>query len=135
MADSPRSLIIAGSRDLDDQDARAVEAVHDAFATFVSKHWWPDVILSGMALGADTIGWQLAELFEIPVRAFPVYSRDWSTLGPKAGPLRNQRMVDDAHGLVVVRYPDSRGSADVLRRARKKGIPIVDLVLERRPHG
>lgn len=130
-----RALIIAGSRDLDEYDEIDRVLVHEAFGRFVAEHFWPDVVFSGMATGADMIGWRLAELHEIPVRAFPVYSRDWSLLGPKAGPLRNQRMVDDAHGLLIVRYPDSRGSADVLRRARKKGIPIIDRVIERRRDG
>jgi hypothetical protein len=40
-------------------------------------------------------------------------------------------MVRDADGLVVVRYRDSRGSKNVLGLAQEKGIPIVDVLLER----
>lgn len=69
----------------------------------------------------------LAEKAGIPVER---YEADWSR-GPKAGPERNMNMIAVSDGLVVCRFADSRGSADVHERAVKKGIPIVDVVLER----
>ena len=46
---------------------------------------------------------------------------------PAAGPLRNQRMVDvGADVCVAFLLPDSRGTRDCMRRARKAGIPVQE---------
>lgn len=125
------NLVVAGSRDLTplhyDVVARAID-------TWIEKHARTgDVrIVEGGARGAD----QLAATYSrVRLVGHQRVRADWESDGKAAGPIRNQRMIDDAHGLVVVRYPDSRGSADVLRRARKKGIPIIDRVIERRRDG
>ena len=47
---------------------------------------------------------------------------DWKKLGKKAGPLRNQKMVDRADGIVL--FPGGVGTTDVATRAREKGIRI-----------
>lgn len=94
--------------------------VAEAAERFVSAHWRPDVVLSGACRGGDEMGEHWARVSEIPVERYPA---NW------AGPQRNQLMVDLADGLVVVRGRGSRGSADVLNRAQRKGIPIVDVVL------
>lgn len=64
------------------------------------------------ALTAKTLGWKVT-----PVPA------DWS-LGKKAGPLRNQRMIDMKPDKLL-RFPGGRGTADCERRARAAGIEVV----------
>lgn len=100
----------------------------------------PHVVVHGCCRGADEAGGQWAHGRGIHVREFPA---DW-TRGPKAGPERNHQMVQHlaryattafATGLgamaVVVRFPDSRGSADVLRRLHKAGILTRDIKVPR----
>lgn len=50
---------------------------------------------------------------------------DFAGLGPKAGPLRNQEMVDLGADLCLA-FPQegSRGTWDCVRRAKAAGIPV-----------
>lgn len=119
-----KRLIIAGSRDL--VCRLHCVTVASAAERFVASHWMPDIVLSGGACrGADELGEHWAKTVGIPIEKYPA---DWSQ-GRRAGPTRNALMVDLADGLVVVRGRGSRGSADVLNRAQRRGIPIVDVVL------
>jgi len=43
---------------------------------------------------------------------------------PAAGPIRNQEMVDSGLDLLVA-FPGGRGTADMVRRAKAAGIPIM----------
>lgn len=48
---------------------------------------------------------------------------------PAAGPIRNQRMVDVGAGVCVAfLFPDSRGTQDCVRRAKKANIPVQTIV-------
>jgi hypothetical protein len=88
-----------------------------------------DAVLTGCADGVDLTGELWADVERIPVEHHPA---DWKTHGKAAGPIRNQAMVEAATHLLVIRYPDSRGSADVLRRAKRAGLVVVaDVVMER----
>lgn len=50
---------------------------------------------------------------------------DWEKHGRKAGPLRNQRMVDlGADVCLAFPYGESRGTRDCARRAEMAGIPV-----------
>ena len=53
------------------------------------------------------------------------YPADFKKLGKKAGPLRNQEMVDSG-AEVCLAFPedDSRGTWDCVRKAKKAGIPV-----------
>lgn len=119
-----RRLIIAGSRDLSCKLHCVIVA--QAAERFVGQHWRPDFVISGACKGADTLGEHWADTMGIAVKRYPA---EWSKLGSAAGPIRNQLMVDVSDGLVVVRGRKSCGSHDVLTRAQRKGIPIVDVVL------
>lgn len=86
------------------------------------------VIVHGACRGADQMAANCAKYFGYEVRAYPA---DWSR-GPKAGPERNQRMLDDsrprrvlAFGIVDDAGNLSRGTADMVRRALKAGVPVT----------
>ena len=54
------------------------------------------------------------------------YCADWKEHGKAAGPIRNQRMIEDADMLVA--FPGhgySRGTRDCIKRAKAKGIPVI----------
>ncbi len=119
-----KRLIVAGSRHC--TWAAHASIIRGAIRAFITFYWRPDIIVSGGAKGADEIGERLAAQAGIPVER---YGADWSR-GPKAGPERNARMIAVSDGLVVCRFADSCGSADVHARAEKKGIPVVDCLLE-----
>ena len=78
-------------------------------------------VVCGCARGADTGGRTWAETLGIPVALFPA---DWPRLGAAAGPIRNQRMADYADALVA--FPGGHGTADMVRRAKAKGLVVHD---------
>jgi len=84
------------------------------------------VVIEGDARGADRLaarhararGWQLQ-----------TYPADWAAHGRAAGPRRNQRMLREGRPDLVVAFhdelPASRGTADLVRRPRAAGLPVL----------
>ena len=61
------------------------------------------------------------------------YPAQWSLHGRSAGPRRNQRMLDEEQPNLVLAFPGSRGTADLIRRARSAGVLVVPLDSDERP--
>ena len=82
-----------------------------------------DTIVHGAARGADTLAADLAVKYNMTVIGVPA---DWATHGKKAGPLRNQRMLDEHRPDFVLAFPtkDSIGTWDMIKRAANAGIPV-----------
>jgi hypothetical protein len=83
--------------------------------------------------GADFMADQAAHQLQIPVQPHPA---KWNQQGKKAGPLRNQEMID-AHpdtGLVLA-FPlrGSVGTWDCVDRAEKAGLRIQIITLPEEP--
>ena len=79
-------------------------------------------VISGGAKGADALADSLArDVFGFNVETFQA---DWSNLGKKAGPVRNQAMVDSKPNICFA-FPldNSYGTWDCINRARKASIP------------
>lgn len=82
-----------------------------------------DTLLVGCARGVDTIAkdWAIKNKVE-----FSFFRADWKRYGPKAGPMRNQEMVEQADMLIAFcTNKESRGTESTIRMARKKNIPSV----------
>lgn len=77
-------------------------------------------VLCGMAK-SDLHGRTIAINASIPVDE---YHADWNTHGKAAGPIRNQEMADNADALIAAWDGLSRGTADMIRRARAKGLRV-----------
>jgi hypothetical protein len=79
-------------------------------------------VFEGGARGVDRSARFWATSESIPVQTFEA---DWTTHGKAAGPIRNQAMLDaGADALIAVWDGESRGTADMIRRAERKGIPV-----------
>ena len=52
---------------------------------------------------------------------------EWDEIGKKAGPLRNQRMLDEGKPDLVVAFPGSGGTKDMVRRAVKAGVSVHEV--------
>jgi len=75
--------------------------------------------------GADIIARDVWWSQGRPVLGVPA---NWETLGKRAGPERNQRMVDMMPDLCVAfLQPGSRGTVDCVARARAAGIPVKEV--------
>lgn len=86
-------------------------------------------IVSGGADGVDSLGEQWALANEIPVKKF---IPSWSIHGRAAGSMRNQVMAEYADALIAVWDGKSRGTADMIRRAKKEGLKVFVFDLSKR---
>ncbi len=115
-------VLITGSRDWWDYDFifTAIRALHTR--TPIS------LVIEGEARGADRIGRTVAQELGIPVATYPAKWDDHGIYKPNAGLLRNQQMLDDGKPDLVLAFHDdlahSRGTADMVRRARIAGVPV-----------
>jgi len=77
-------------------------------------------IISGMASGVDTVGWNYAGEYWIPRLPFPA---DWS-LGRKAGHLRNKEMAEAGDALIAIWDGKSPGTRNMINQMKKLGKPV-----------
>jgi YspA, cpYpsA-related SLOG family len=107
-------LAVVGCRDYDDYGAIA-----DRLSTIPA-----DVIISGGATGVDAAAKRYALRYCIPYVEYPA---DWKNLGLRAGPIRNQQIVDDCTHLIAFWDGKSRGTQGSIKLARraKKLLEVV----------
>ena len=89
--------------------------------------WLPPkdtVIISGAAGGVDTsaIDWAVVNWVE-----WEEYPANWEKDGKAAGPIRNQQMLDEGKPDKVLAIRGGKGTADMVRRAKKAGIPVIEV--------
>lgn len=101
-------------------DAGRVSAVMERLAR---EHRGRIVIIQGGANGADRLAAQAAMELGLTCETWPA---DWTRYGRGAGPIRNQAMLDSGADLVVA-FPGGRGTADMVKRARAAGVPVVEV--------
>lgn len=83
-----------------------------------------DVIIEGGAKGAD----QLAAIWsDKPGVGLERFEADWENQGSFAGPARNRRMLREGNPDLVVAFPGGRGTADMVKQARKAGVKVVEI--------
>lgn len=80
-------------------------------------------VIHGGAGGADSMAGEWAREHSVRIR---VFLADWTRYGKRAGPIRNQQMLDERPDLVVA-FPGGRGTADMVRRARAAGVEVIEV--------
>jgi DNA polymerase bacteriophage-type len=105
--------IIAGSRSVTDL-AEVEAAVREC-------GWWPTVVLSGRAPGADMLGEAWAGAHGIGVEPYPA---DWAAKPRTAGHTRNTLMAERADALVAVWDGSSPGTRDMIAKAQARGLRL-----------
>jgi hypothetical protein len=115
-----QTWLVCGGRAFDDE-----VMFEDAMLRLMRIKGCPDKIIHGGAAGADDMAADLAARMAIPCRGFIA---DWAAHGRAAGPLRNQRMLDEGKPSFVVAFPGGRGTADMVRRAREANIDVAEIV-------
>lgn len=110
-------MLVCGGRDFFDNAtiARVLDSVSPPIR----------VLINGGAPGADRGAWLWSKR-KADVRR-EMYLADWGLHGRAAGPIRNQRMIDEGKPDLVVAFPGGRGTADMVRRARAAGIPVREI--------
>lgn len=105
-------VLVCGSRDWTDK--ALLELTLSALAA-------GETIIHGDCLtGADAMADRWARHCLLPVERFPA---DWKKYGGRAGPIRNQQMVDTKPELVIA-FGTGKGTEDCVRRAKKAGIDV-----------
>lgn len=111
-------IVVTGSRFGDDY------ALVDWALYKVHKKHGITCLINGLATGYDTISRRWALDNGVPVQDFPA---DWGAYKKRAGPIRNQQMIDEGKPDAAVAFPGGDGTADMVRRLERRGIPIWDL--------
>lgn len=111
-------VIVCGGRDYYDQDR--------AFAVLDKLHAEAGIslIIEGGARGADHLAMSWAAERHVPRER---YEADWENQGSFAGPARNKRMLDEGKPDLVIAFPGGRGTADMVRKARRAGVEVVEI--------
>jgi hypothetical protein len=55
------------------------------------------------------------------------FRAEWREYGRAAGPMRNQRMLDEGKPDMVVAFPGGDGTADMVARARAAAIEVMEI--------
>lgn len=84
-----------------------------------------DTVIHGNAKGADLLADTWARTKAPNVTAILGYQAEWKHDGKSAGPIRNQRMLDDGKPDLVVAFPGGKGTADMVAKAERSGVEIV----------
>lgn len=111
-------LLVCGGREFADKAALfdVLDAVH--------RERPVEVVIQGGARGADQLAYVWAVARSVQTYTFEA---DWNRYGTKAGPIRNQEMLDRGKPDLVVAFPGGRGTADMVRRATIRGVEVRDL--------
>jgi len=113
-------IVIAGSRDYNDY-----EKMETSWNNYLKREELkPEdvIIITGGAKGADTQAKKLAKEQGIKHRQ---YLPNWHEYGKKAGPIRNAEMIKNADRLIAFWDEKSRGTANTIQLAKRKGIPTL----------
>jgi predicted Rossmann-fold nucleotide-binding protein len=112
-------LLVCGGRNFDDRE-RLLTAMNSAVRGVSMA---TVTVIHGGARGADSMAGVIANDVRVPVI---VFRADWERDGNSAGPKRNQRMLDEGKPDLVLAMPGGVGTADMVRRARAAGVPVME---------
>jgi hypothetical protein len=115
-------LAIVGSRTFNNYELLKKEI--DIF--LIENDIFVDLIISGGAKGADSLGEQYAKEYNIPTQ---IFYPDWDKYGKKAGYLRNIDIVKNSD--IVIAFwdgssPGTKSSIDLATKEKK----ILKIILE-----
>lgn len=99
--------IIAGTRDFTDFD----------LLEKVLKEFKIGEIVCGGARGADLLGKEYGEKYNIPIKMFPA---NWERYGKRAGHLRNTEMAEYADALIAFWDGESTGTNHMINEAQRR---------------
>lgn len=111
-------VLVCGGRDYQDH-SRVYEVLNK-----LHREAEIDVIIEGGAQGADRFASFWAVDHDVH---FERFQADWENQGSFAGPMRNKRMLEEGEPDLVIAFPGGRGTADMVKKARKAGVQVVEI--------
>lgn len=137
---SHRILVCGGRKfgqvSLDIPPENLAEAVHNAQVeqaflaatlTKIKERADIEVLIEGNAKGADKLAGKWADENHV---AHLTYPADWDKHKKAAGAIRNQQMLDEGKPTLVIAFPGGDGTKDMVRRAKKAGLPVYEVIYE-----
>ena len=115
---SEYKVIIAGGRDFTDYELLSAVISKLAATELDNKQV---SIVSGMARGADALGYMFAHKNNVKVYEFHA---DWVKHGKGAGFMRNREMGDFADALLAFWDGDSKGTKHMIEYMKKLNKPV-----------
>lgn len=84
-------------------------------------------VIHGDASGADELAAEWADSRGVrhSGHRYRVERSEWNRIGKAAGPLRNQRMLDENRIDMLIAFPGGTGTADMVARARRCNVPSI----------
>ena len=120
MSKDQRRVLVCGGRDFEDK-----EFLFDRLDILDGKLDGIDVVINGGAKGADTLAAKWAKSRGIDVKTFEA---NWKTYGRSAGSIRNGQMLTEGKPDLVVAFKGGKGTRDMIKRAKKKGVTVMEIV-------
>lgn len=117
-------VLVCGGRDYQDRD-RVTRELNNLCGEVSDEYPLGTVCLAiihgACPTGADSFAdeWAVGNWAQ-----FKEYPADWKKHGRAAGPIRNQLMIEDGKPDMVLAFPGGRGTADMIARAKRAGIPV-----------
>ena len=113
-------VLICGSRDWTD---------YEAIETLVNSFEKDTVVIQGLCRGTDLMARAVALKRGLEVEDYPA---EWGRFGSSAGPIRNEQMLNVGHPHVVYAFllPQSRGTRDMIEKAKEHRIPVIIMEAE-----
>lgn len=112
-------VLVCGGRDFTDGTSVRVQ-----LATLYDEHGDNLVVMHGGATGADSLADHWCHSKGV---CQMVFRAAWHRYDFRAGPIRNQWMLDHGKPDLVLAFPGGRGTADMVRRARAAGVNVVEV--------
>ena len=114
-------ILVCGGRDY--SNFAQMTTILDALD--YGKDGYITLVINGAARGADKMStnWALSNGTD-----YIEYPADWDKFGKAAGSIRNQQMLDEGKPDLVIAFPGGTGTADMIRRSRKAGIEVLQVV-------
>jgi hypothetical protein len=83
-----------------------------------------ELLIHGDATGADAMAHEWAQDKGLVCSEFRAA---WREHGKAAGPMRNQRMLDEGKPHLVIAFPGGRGTNDMIQKAYSAKVPVVQV--------
>lgn len=81
-------------------------------------------VISGMAKGADSIGYDWALHNNISILKFPA---QWDLYGKSAGFIRNTQMLEEGEPAMCIAFPGGKGTKMMCDLSRKCGVKVIEI--------
>jgi hypothetical protein len=122
-------VLVCGGRDCRDEDfvfsrLNAVDSVYGISFVIEGGQRTRDPKTGKFIGGVDLFASKWART---RARSTDRFDANWRAHGSAAGPMRNQRMINEGKPDLVVAFPGGRGTADMVRRAKAAGVEVIEI--------